>query len=142
MEQGAFDLYTNATKTVKSAGSKQLLKELAQDELRHREYFEKALKDPKKVLDAANAADARKTVKDLGVTDPLLEPKLDADANYQDTLLFAIKSEKTAHDFYAALAGEFEGNPIAGMWRSFAQQEAGHKQRLEKEYDDYVLSDN
>ncbi len=79
MEEGAYNLYSNASKMVKSSGSKQMLKELAQDELKHMEYFEKALKDPSKVVADAQTA-LKKTIKDLGVTDPLKEPELSPDA--------------------------------------------------------------
>jgi rubrerythrin len=141
MEEGAYNLYSNASKMVKSSGSKQMLKELAQDELKHMEYFEKALKDPSKVVADAQTA-LKKTIKDLGVTDPLKEPELSPDATYQEVLLYAIKSEKSANTFYLSLSKEFSGNNIAKVWENFAQQEAGHKQKLEKEYDDVILADN
>jgi len=142
MEEGAYQLYTNAQKLVKDPGSKQMLKELASDELTHKEYFVKALRDPIKVMNKINQDDVKKTVKDLGVTDPLKDESLNSDATYQEVLLFAIKSEKKANEFYKALSLVFIGNPIATIWDSFALQEAGHKLRLEREYDDVIFRDN
>jgi rubrerythrin len=141
MEEGAYHLYMNASKIVTSSGSKQMLVELAQDEQKHMEYFSKALKDPLKVVADAQTA-LKKTIKNLGITDPLKEPSLSPDASYQEVLLYAIKSEQTANTFYLSLAKEFQGNSIANVWESFAKQEAGHKQKLEKEYDDVILADN
>ncbi|MBN1683240.1 ferritin family protein [Candidatus Bathyarchaeota archaeon] len=142
MEEGAYQLYTNTGKKVVSPGSKQMLKELAADELMHKEYFEKALKDPKKVLDTSKIQDLKKLVKDLGVTDPLKEADLKSDATYQEILIFAAKSEKLAYEFYSALAKQFKGHPLSAMWDNFAQMELGHKLKLEKEYEDVILKDN
>ena len=142
MEEGAFRLYTDAQVKVNNPGSKQLLKELAADEAKHREYFVNALKDPRKVMDASNMADLKRKVVDLKVSDPLRQEPLNPDASYQDILIFAAKSEKLAYEFYSALAKEFHALPVGKMWATFAQMELGHKQRIEKEYDDVVLKDN
>ena len=142
MEEGAYTLYKDAEKKVAAPGSKQMLKELAADELMHKEYFEKALKEPKKVLDTSKIQDLKKLVKDLGVTDPLKEADLKPDATYQEILIFAAKSEKLAYEFYSALAIQFQGHPLSNTWNNFAQMELGHKLKLEKEYEDVVLRDN
>ncbi len=141
METGAYDLYTKTAKKVKDPGSKKLLTEIAGDEKKHREYFEAALKDPTKVLNAAKGGDAKK-VMDLKISDPLKEAALGSDATYQDTLIFAAKSEQIAVDFYTALAKAYADHPLGKMWADFAKMEQGHKLKLEKEYDDVVLKDN
>jgi rubrerythrin len=64
------------------------------------------------------------------------------DSTYQDTLIFAIKSEKIANEFYKALASLLKGEPISTMLEGFATIEMGHKERLEKEYDTIILQDN
>ncbi len=141
METGAYNLYTSTAKTVKDPGSKKLLTEIAADEKKHREYFEAALKDPKKVLNSARGGDFKK-VMNLKVSDPLKEAPLSEDATYQDTLIFAAKSEQTAIEFYTALSKAYADHPLGKMWSDFARMEQGHKLKLEKEYDDVVLKDN
>ncbi len=141
MEAGAYNLYSDMAKKVKDQGSKKLLQEIAGDEKKHREYFESALKDPKKVMNETKADDLKKVV-DLKVSDPLKEAPLDEDATYQDTLIFAAKSEQTAVDFYTALSKAYSTHPLGKMWSDFARMEQGHKLKLEKEYDDVVLKDN
>ena len=76
------------------------------------------------------------------VSDPLKEAPLSEDATYQDTLIFAAKSEQTAVDFYTALSKAYSTHPLGKMWADFARMEQGHKLKLEKEYDDVVLKDN
>jgi rubrerythrin len=141
METGAYNLYSNMAKKAKNPGSKKLLQELAGDEKKHKEYFEAALKDPKKVMSEGKSGDLKK-VMDLKVSDPLKEEGLSADASYQDTLIFAAKSEQTAVEFYSALAKAYSAHPLGKMWGDFARMEQGHKLKLEKEYDDVVLADN
>ena len=142
LETGAYNLYTNAQKKVNRPGSVQLLKELASDEARHRQYFVDALKDPRKVMDPSNRADLKRTVSDLKVSDPLRLEPLSQDASYQDILIFAAKSEKLAYEFYTALGKEFNAHPVGKMWEKFAQMELGHKLKVEKEYDEVVLREN
>lgn len=142
IEEGAYNLYANAEKMVKEPGSRQMLRELAGDEKGHMDYFAKALKDPSRVVAASKQADLRRAVQDLKITDPMVDGGLKPDATYQEVLLFAIKSEKKANEFYTALAADFAGNPVADTWKVFANVEAGHKLRLEKEYDDVILKEN
>jgi rubrerythrin len=141
METGAYNLYTGMAKKVKNPGSKKLLTELAGDEKKHKEYFESALKDPKKVMNESKAGDLKK-VMDLKVSDPLKDSPLGEDATYQYTLIFAAKSEQTAVDFYTALSKAYAAHPLGKMWADFARMEQGHKLKIEKEYDDVVLADN
>ena len=141
METGAYNLYTGTAKKVKNPGSKKLLTELAGDEAKHREYFEMALKDPKKVMKEAKAGDLKKVL-DLKISDPLKQAALSHDASYQDTLIFAAKSEQIAVDFYTALSKAYSAHPLGKMWADFARMEQGHKLKIEKEYDDVVLAEN
>ena len=141
METGAFNLYTEMSLKVKDPGYKQLLKELAGDEAKHKAYFENALKDPTKVMSEAKIGDL-KEVMDLHISDPLKSAPLGQDASYQDTLIFAAKSEQIAYDFYTALAGAYAAHPLGKVWSEFARMEQGHKLKIEKEYDEIVLRDN
>jgi rubrerythrin len=141
METGAYNLYTGMAKKVKNPGSKKLLTELAGDEKKHKEYFESALKDPKKVMNESKVGDLKR-VMDLKVSDPLKDSPLGEDATYQDTLIFAAKSEQTAVDFYTSLSKAYAAHPLGKMWAAFARMEQGHKLKIEKEYDDVVLADN
>jgi rubrerythrin len=141
METGAYNLYSETSRKVKDPGSKQLLKELAAEETKHRDYFEMALREPEKVMNEAKGGDLKK-VMDLHISDPLKEAPLSLDASYQDTLIFAAKSEQTAVDFYMALSKAYSAHPLGKMWAEFAKMEQGHKLKIEKEYDDVVLAEN
>lgn len=138
MEVGAQKLYTDASAKARDPGSKKLLKELAADEAKHKAYFEAALKDPKVI----GAKGSMGKVMDLKISNPLRDEPLGNNATYQETLIFAAKSEQTAHDFYSVLSKAYSNDPISKIWAEFAEMEASHKLKLEKEYDDVVLRDN
>ena len=138
MEEGAIKLYTETAEKVKNPGSKQLLKELAEDEKMHKAYFQRALENPQMTVTIGGI---NAEIADLKVTDNLIETSLSPDSQYQDILIFAAKSEKTALDFYTALANKFKNHELGKMWDSFAQQELAHKLKIEKEYDDVILAE-
>jgi len=138
MEEGAIKLYTETAEKVKNPGSKQLLKELAEDEKMHKAYFQRALENPQMTVTIGGI---NAEIADLKVTDNLIETSLSPDSQYQDILIFAAKSEKKALDFYTALATKFKNHELGKMWDSFAQQELAHKLKIEKEYDDVVLAE-
>ena len=138
MEEGAIKLYTETAEKVKNPGSKQLLKELAEDEKKHKAYFQRALENPQMTVTIGGI---NAEIADLKVTDNLIETSLSPDSQYQDILIFAAKSEKTALDFYTALATKFKNHELGKMWDSFAQQELAHKLKIEKEYDDVILAE-
>ncbi|MFP3951188.1 MAG: ferritin family protein [Candidatus Bathyarchaeia archaeon] len=139
LEQGAIDLYSGTAENVEDPGSKQLLLELAEDEKKHKKFFQRALEDPKKVERFGGLS---RKIEDLQITDRLVEESLSPNSRYQDMLIFAAQSEQKAHDFYTALAEQFKDHPLGEMWERFAEEELRHKVRLEEEYDDVVLREN
>ena len=79
-------------------------------------------------------------------------------ASADDILDFAISNEREARHFYLGLAAEAQQGDLAAIFTELANlcedpvlrytflglasQEAGHKLKLELEYDDHVLSEN
>jgi rubrerythrin len=51
-----------------------------------------------------------------------------------ETWQAAIKAEQDAHDFYVKLSAKVRDAATAQLLRSLAEEEAGHRQRLEDEY--------
>jgi rubrerythrin len=51
--------------------------------------------------------------------------------SFDEILSFAILREEEAYDFYQALAAKMERTEIQKVFRSFAQEELGHKKKLE-----------
>jgi rubrerythrin len=54
-----------------------------------------------------------------------------ADANVEEILDFAIEREQEAHDFYVELAGKMDRPDMKQIFNQFAQEELGHKAKLQ-----------
>ena len=94
MELESYTLYTKTAEESEYPGAKVLLTELAADEKKHRDYFLKALEDPKSVEIEAVEDD----IPDLKITDQLVKVPLDPQADYPQILVFSAQREKATHD--------------------------------------------
>jgi rubrerythrin len=134
-EQEAIDLYSDMAGRVRSPGSKVMFKELADMEKGHKAKLEK--------VDKTYFAKKKVEVPlDLKISDYLVDVQLKSDSSYQDILLYAAKRERAAYDLYTDLAQVYASVPeIKKMFAVLAQEEAGHKLKLEREYDDNVYKE-
>ncbi len=132
MELQSYNLYMEHAEQSEYPGASRLLKKLAADEKRHREYFLKGLENP----DSIEVRTLDENVPDLKVTDKLVNVPLDPKANFPQILKFAAQREKATYDFYIQVAKIFEGTEWGKMFYNFAMEELNHKKMLEEEYDD------
>ena len=134
-EQEAVDLYSNLAKRTKVPGAKIMFKELRDMEKGHKtklERFDLAYFKSKKLA----------PVEDLKISDYLVDVALNPDSSYQDILLFASKRERAAFDLYSDLANVYSTvAPIKKIFEVLAMEEATHKLKLEREYDDVVYQE-
>jgi rubrerythrin len=135
-EQEAIDLYSDLAGRAQSPSGKILFKELADMERGHRTRLEK--------LDMAYFSSQEvKPPEDLKIADYLVDVELTPDAPYQDIILFAAKREKAAFELYTDLARIYVSIPdIKKVFDILAQEEAYHKLKLEREYDEVVYKED
>ena len=135
-EQEAIDLYSDLANRAQSPSGKILFKELADMETGHKTKLQK--------LDMAYFSSKElKPPEDLKIADYLVDVELTADATYQDIVLFAAKREKAAFDLYSDLARIYTSIPdIKKIFDVLAQEEAYHKLKLEREYDEVVYKED
>jgi rubrerythrin len=136
MEEQSIKLYSNSQDKVVTPGSRQFLKELVEEEKRHKSNILQAMEDPEKIKEIGTLD---MPVQDLKISDVLVETSLSPEATYQDILIYAAKREKETHDFYISLAKKYRESQVGKMFASLAQEELKHKYRLETEYDDVIL---
>jgi rubrerythrin len=134
-EQEAVDAYTTASEMVTRANVKEMLLDLARQEQMHKKKLESI--DRERVADAAIV-----NVPDLRIADFMDDVTITADMGYQDILTVAMKREEKAHNLYTTLASNTEDAELRKVFELLAQEEAGHKLALEKEYDEHVLTEN
>jgi rubrerythrin len=116
----------------KEEAAKRLLADLQEEEKNHKKILQGLTK-------ARIEATASKTVKDLMISDYLVEEPLSPDMNFQDLLIFAAKKEKKAADLYSDLAKKSSARDRKALFAFLAKQEKSHKLRLELEYEKHVL---
>jgi rubrerythrin len=138
-EEHSITLYTMAQAKVNTQSSKKFLRELAHEEQTHKEKLLAIIQDEKKL----SALGAKATqVQDLKIVDVMEDTFLSEDADYPAILIYAAKREKATHDYYASLAHGLEGTEPGKLFSKLAAEELTHKNKLEREYDDYLAKWN
>jgi rubrerythrin len=134
-EEDAYDFYTGTSEMVKLPHVKEMLNELAGEEVKHKEKLEGLLAgEPQQII----AAEQRRQIQDLKLAETLVAPPLDEDATIQDVLMIAMQREKNSHEFYSLMAGIAASESVKGMFQFLAQEELGHKNKIEVLYDDII----
>jgi rubrerythrin len=137
MEAKSFATYRDMYLRVKDRLAKDVLRDLALDELKHKYTLEKAyFEDTVQLHDAG-----QKEGPSMKLALLLQEKPLDSSVNDQDVMVYAVHEEKRSVDFYKAMAGQCGGAPMEKMFTGLAQDEEGHLSRLETLYESLYLRD-
>lgn len=127
-EEGAYELYANCAERATKAITKEFFLDLAEEEKEHAKLLEKlTLRKIKKFND--------KQVKELMMSDFLVKLKFTSDMDPQDVLVFAIKLEGDAIDFYSGLTEATDDPEARKLFSFFAKEEVKHKKNLEEAYE-------
>jgi rubrerythrin len=131
-EEEAARNYGRLCRIAKEESARKLLADLREEEENH-----------KRILQGLTQARVRvpsaKDVKDLMISDYLVEEPLTPEMNFQDLLIFAAKKEKRAAVLYSDLAKTSLNKEQKALFEFLAKQEKAHKLRLELEYEKHVL---
>ena len=134
-EVAAHDLYAGTAEGSSDPAVKALLTDLARDEARHREMLEG--------LDVGNLGEfAPESGQDMGLTECMEDRPLSPQAGLQEVIIYAMHREEEARDFYAGMAGAVGEPSAAALFQKLAAMEAGHKARLEEQYEAMFLREN
>jgi rubrerythrin len=135
-EREAVDFYHDLQKSAKFSAQRTMLQELENMEENHILILEKMRKRNGEIHKNA-------PIKDLKIADYTTADDLEPDS-YQNILLIAMKREDKAKTLYLDLANRYtEKDPeLSRLFHRLAAEEAGHKLKFEKLYDEYVLKDN
>lgn len=139
VEEQSIALYSMALENAKYPSSKVFLKQLVAEEKGHKNKLEAIMKDQTKISELGSHGGA---VQDLKIVDMMDDTPLSSDADYEAILVYAAKREKTSYDYYRTLAMGLKGTKMGEVFSLLAQEELGHKNKLEKEYDDCILQEN
>ena len=130
-------VYEAAQSKTEDPGAKALMKELAKEELGHSQRLKK-LKEkglPKRDWHQEN-------VPNLKISQYLSGGDTVEGAGLQDTLIFAMKREQQAVEFYSHMMSLMRDETAKNLCASLVQEELKHKLRLEMLYDDLFYGEN
>jgi rubrerythrin len=137
-EEEAYDFYMKAAEDSEFKASVKLLKDLANQEVIHKEKLMQALDGG--VCDTFTCSSVEELEK-LDLDQYLVDVPLSPSSTPQDVLIVAIKKEAAANSFYKALS-ELTGNAShRSVFESLAKEENVHKTRLQNLYDDVFQPD-
>jgi len=128
----AYNFYTGATQNIKYSGGKELFSSLAKEEEGHRKLLEN--------LNMEKIAQKRiEKVPDLHISDYLVEVDLRPDLSYADILRVAMKREEKSLKLYTDMKESNTDEDLKKLFTFLANEEAKHKLKIEKIYDDEIL---
>jgi len=135
----SYELYTGAVDLVRAEHIKELLRELAQEELGHKAALEKLLADPAQIRGQV-AALQQADIVDFQIADHLVVRPLGPDSNFQDVCIFAAKKEQESYDLYRGLAEQNTGE-VSDLLAAMAKDELRHKNLVEGWYEQVVYQE-
>ena len=133
----AYNLYIDTREKITNAGTKAMLKELADMELGHRRLLENIVKKEQYTKLGENVPKESR-----GIADFLVAAELQQNATPQDAIIFAMKEEEKAFNFYDDMRNQFAGTELEKVFNKLASEELGHKRRLEAEYEAHIMWEN
>ena len=137
MESHSFEIYKQTYLKVTDPRSKDLLRDFALDELKHKYTLEKAFFEEIAMLHDVGSREGPTMKFDL-----LFEEKpLDENVTVRDIIIYAIHEEKRAVDFYKSMASQCGGAPMEDMFRRLYEDEEGHLARLEEFYENSYMKE-
>ncbi|MBW2608922.1 MAG: ferritin family protein [Deltaproteobacteria bacterium] len=137
METKSFEAYRNAYFRIKESRTRDLLKDLALDELKHKYILEKALFEDAVMLDSSGKDEGPS----MNLSIMLKEKPLSENSTDQDVMIFAIHEEKRAMDYYGKMAEQCTGAPMAEMFKELYKDEENHLARLETLYESVYMQE-
>ena len=138
-ELKSYELYTNAVNLVQAEHLKQLLRELAQEELGHKGSLERMLADPGQLEWQVSELKAA-AIEDYKIGDHLVARPLGPDSTFQDVCIFASKKEQESYELYRDLATQSSGE-VRDLLEAMAKDELRHKNLVEGWYEEVVYQE-
>jgi len=138
MEEEGFRHYLAGLRKIKDMNAREILREMALDELNHKHALEKALVQGS--IEGEHALGS--PVPTMNLDYVLKTKELKPDSGVREALAYAIHLEKNALDFYQRMAEGCSGAPMAPIFTQIGNDESRHLQKLEDMYEEHFLAEN
>ncbi len=134
-EKEAVKFYHDLQGIVHFKARQEMLRELEDMEKGHVKTLEGIRKGSTKITESPK-------VQDMKISDYLVEAQPAADMSYQDIIITAMKREQAAVQLYTDLANRSADATVKQLFLNLTAEEAKHKLKFEKIYNDEILKDN
>ncbi len=128
-------MYEIYAEKVEDPRSKQLLKELALEEMGHKLALEKVDPEHPGTFKSPNISSSK-------FSDFSERPQITKQSTMQEVLQYAIAEEQDAFNYYTSLVDYASDKKLLNLLRKLASEEKKHKQKLERMYDDMFQPEN
>jgi rubrerythrin len=135
MEVKSVETYKSAYFKVENRLAKDLVRDLALDELNHKYQLEKAFFEETIALHDTGYKEAPS----MNLSLLLEEKSLDESATDQDIMIHAIHEEQRAVDYYKKMADQCGDAPMGEMYKNLSKDEENHLARLEELYESHYM---
>jgi len=129
--------YVAGQSKTEDPGAKALMKELAEEELKHSQLL-KSLKEK----GLGKLGWHREKMPNLMISEYLTSGETLEGVHLQDTLIFAMKREQESVDFYSRMLGVVMDRDAKRVCQKLVSEELKHKLRLEVFYDDLFYGED
>jgi rubrerythrin len=137
-EEKARDFYRACADNAKKEGIRDFFSEMAEEEERHRKLLADLDISAEKPF---SDLDEHGNIKDLRLSDFMIDVKFSPDITYQQALAMAMKKEEKAHKFYEVWKSRCASEKSEKLFSFLAEEELKHKRRLEEIYDSEILQE-
>jgi rubrerythrin len=137
LETSIFKQFLNSLRIVKHLGAREILKDAASEELRHKQYLEQSLLEGE-----LGAVNLDKTVPTMDLDHRIGVDVLQPDADSRAALAYAIHMINTSVQFYTVMTEACNGAPMSTIFKQIGNEQRQHLQKLEDSYEEHFLSEN
>ncbi len=134
-EDKSYKFYMDAIDLTKDAAAKVWLRELAEEEIKHKDMLQNF--DTSKITKFEPGK-----IQDLHITEFLVDKDVTDIKDFQDVLIVAMKKEQKSYNFYVSMAQSSDNVDMRDLCRILAQEELKHKHKIELYYDDIIFREN
>jgi rubrerythrin len=142
-EEDSYTFYKNAEKTVLFKPLKVLFRDLAKEEVKHKNIL---MKEAKKLEGGAKKVDQMTKgpgkSKDYGLSKYLLPQNVKPNMGYQEALIVAMKREEKAVELFDYLKSITTDKKLKETFNTLYKWEIEHLRMLEEKYDEDILTEN
>jgi rubrerythrin len=134
-EKEAADFYDTVSSEERMSGKKEMFKEFAVEERKHRRLLEKFKAEG---IDQSIKKYKLKWIADIKRSNFINDIEYRKGMPYNEMLMMAIKREEKALNLYNVMLGRTEDPHGQKIFKILCQEEAKHKLVLETMYDDFI----